>query len=113
MCLEDELTDHNYAGCQEPQCAGCEDYAAGYRDGKYKGLFDVSGSTADHPTGCDCAPCLAVKEPLRRRAAQQEGRSQNESSFQDSEDDRSGLLVGLRAELALPLGIELTDGDPL
>lgn len=107
------MTDHNYAGCQEPQCAGCEDYAAGYRDGKYKGLFDVSGSTADHPAGCDCAPYLALKDPLRRRAEQQVDVAPGVPLAQGSEHDRRGLPAGQHTELALLLGIELSDGDPL
>ena len=66
------MTDHNYAACQDPFCRRCDDYAAGYVDGKSKELFEVSTQTTDHAAGCGCDPCLAVKERLRRRATLQE-----------------------------------------
>ena len=40
------MTDHNYAGCQEPLCQRCDDYSAGYVDGKSQGAvrrFDSDG----------------------------------------------------------------------
>ena len=59
MCLEDEVTDHNYASCKELLCQQCQDYEAGYVDGKYKALFEVSTQTTDHPPGCGCDTCQA------------------------------------------------------
>ena len=107
------MSDHNYASCDDPLCLVCEGYSAGYVDGKAKSLFEVSAQTADHAAGCECNPCLAVKERLRRRAALQEELDQGEPTTHDSEHDRGGLPAGLRAELALLLGIELSDGDLL
>ena len=107
------MSDHNYASCDDPLCLVCEGYSAGYVDGKSKALFEVSTQTADHAAGCGCNPCLAVKEWLRRRAALQGELDPDESTTHNYEDDRGGLPAGLRAELALLLGIELTDGDLL
>ena len=66
MCLEDEVTDHNYASCKEPLCQRCEDYAAGYVDARYKALFEASIQTIYHADGCGCDTCQAVVERLRR-----------------------------------------------
>ena len=104
---------HNYVSCQDPLCQRCEGYSAGYVDCKSKALFEVSTMTAHHAAGCGCDPCLAVKERLRCRAALQEGLDPDESAFQESDHDHVGLPVGLQAELALLLGIELSDGGLL
>ena len=62
-----QLTDHNYAGCEDPLCQRCDDNSAGYIYGKSKALFEVSMQATDHPVGCSCDPCQAVAERLRRR----------------------------------------------
>ena len=93
------MTDHNYAGCQESLCQRCDDYSAGYVDGKSKALFEVSTQTADQAAGCGCGPCQAVVKRLRRR---------RELGPQNNSD-----IGGLGAELALLLGIELADGEVL
>ena len=107
------MTDRNYAACEDPVCQRCDDCSAGYVDGKSKALFEVSTQTADHVTDCGCGPCLAVKARLRHRAALQERLDPDVPSGQEPEHDRGGLPAGLRAELALLLGIELSDGVPL
>ena len=107
------MTDHNFASCDDPLCPRCDSYSVGYVDGKSKALFEVSAQTADHADGCGCNPCLAVKERLRRRAALQEELDPGESTTHDHEHEHGGLPAGLRAELALLLGIELTDGGLL
>ena len=99
MCLEDEVTDHNYASCKELLCQQCQDYEAGYVDGKYKALFEVSTQTTDHPPGCGCDTCQEVVERLRQQGVIG---SRNESA-----------VGGLDAELALLLGIGLADGEVL
>ena len=103
------MNDHNYTNCDDPVCGRCEGYSAGYVDGKSKALFEVSTQTADHPAGCGCDPCQAVTERLRRRADLQG------TAHIGGETERGGnaLPDGLRAELALILGIELSDGDLL
>ena len=97
------MVDHNYTSCNDPLCLICEGYSSGYVDGKSKALFEVSTRTADHAAGCGCDPCLAVADRLRRRADLQD----------ESERDRNALPAGLEAELALLLGIELSDGGLL
>ena len=104
------MTDHNYASCDDPICQRCEDYSSGYRDGKSKALFEVS--TTHHPAGCGCDPCQAVAERLRRRADLREFDPYS-SSGDEPERDRGALPSGLEAELALLLGIELSDGGLL
>ena len=42
--------------------AGCEDYPAGYVDGRSKALFEVSTRTIDRPRGCGRDPSQAVAE---------------------------------------------------
>ena len=64
MRLEHDVTDHKYAGCEELVCQRCDDYAAGYVDGKSKALFKVSTQTTHHAAGCGCDPCQAVAERL-------------------------------------------------
>ena len=105
------MTDHNYAGCQDPLCQRCEDYSAGYVAGKSKTLFEVSTQTTDHAAICGCDPCLAVKERLRRRAAPQERLALAMPSAQILERDRGPISDGLQTELALLFGIELADAD--
>ena len=107
------MTDHNYAICDDPLCQTYEGYSAGYVDGKAKSLFEVSTQTADHAVGCGCNPCLAVKERLRRRAELQEARDPEAPMGQNPECDRGEMPAGLQAELALLLGIELSDGGLL
>ena len=107
------MSEHNYASCQEALCPRCEGYSAGYVDGKSKALFEVSTQTPDHSVGCGCNPCLAVKERLRRRAALQGRLDPDVPPAQDPECDRGGLPAGLQTELALLLGIELSDGGLL
>ena len=107
------MTDHNYASCDDPLCPVCEGYSAGYVDGNTKSLFEVSAQTSDHAADCGCNPCVSVKERLRRRAALQEELDPVEITTHDSEHARGGLPAGLQAELALLLGIELTDGGLL
>ena len=36
------MTYHNYAACEDPVCQRCDDYLAGYVDGKSRALFEVS-----------------------------------------------------------------------
>ena len=80
-------------------CLRCEDYAAGYVDGKCEALFEVSTQTSDHAPGCGCGPSEAVVERLRRLGVH---------------GYRSDSVVGgLDAELALLLGIELAYGEVL
>ena len=43
---------YNHAGCEDPLCQRCEDYPAGYVDGKSKALFEVSMQTTDHAANC-------------------------------------------------------------
>ena len=107
------MADHNDASCDDPLCLMCEGYSAGYVDGKRKALFGVSTQTADHSAGCGCNPCLAVNDRLRRRAALKEKLNPDVPPTQDPECDRGGLPAGPQTELALLLGIELTDGDLL
>ena len=107
------MTDHNYASCDDPLCLTCEGYSAGYVDGKSKALFEASTQTAGHAAGCGCDPCLAVKERLRRRAELQEARDREVPMGHDPECDRGELPAGLQVELALLLGIELSDGGLL
>ena len=107
------MTHHKYAACEDPVCQLCDDYSAGYVDGKSRALFEGSTQTADHAACCGCGPCLAVKERLRCRAALQERLDPDVPPAQDSEHGRGGLTAGLQAELALLLGIELSDGVPL
>ena len=104
---------HNYTSCNDPLCLICEGYSSGYVDGKSKALFEVSTRTADHAAGCGCDPCLAVKERHRRRADLQESVDLGEPPVGDSRRDRGVLPSSLQAELALILGIELSDGDLL
>ena len=101
------MTDHDYAGCQEPLCRRCEDYSAGYQDGESKALFGISTQTTHHAAGCGCDPCQAVAERLRRRV------DLRKRPNPESERDASALPAGLSTELALLLGIEPSDGDLL
>ena len=107
------MTDHNYASCDDPLCLTCEGYSAGYVDGKSKALFEVSTQTADHAAGCGCNPCLSVNERLRRRTALQGQRDPDVPPAHDLGCDRGELPAGLQAELALLLGIEMSDGGLL
>ena len=107
------MVDHNYTSCNDPLCLICEGYSSGYVDGKSKALFEVSTRTADHAAGCGCDPCLAVKERHRRRADLQEELDLDRTTGDESERDRNALPAGLEAELALLLGIELSDGGLL
>ena len=54
-----------------------------------------------------------VKERLRRCAALQGKFDPVVPPVQNPEHDRGGLPAGLQTELALLLGIELSDGDLL
>ena len=103
------MNDHNHASCDDPLCRRCERSSASYVDGKSKALFEVSPQTSDHPTGCGCDPCQAVAERLRRRANLQG----TADTGRRTERSGNALPDGLRAELALILGIELSDGDLL
>ena len=107
------MTHHNYAGCQDPLCLRCEDYLAGYVAGRSKALFEVSTRTTHHADGCGCDPCQAVSGRLRRRADLQKELDPDVTSGDELERDRSALPAGLEAELALLLGIELSDGGLL
>ena len=107
------MTYHNYAGCEEPLCLRCEDYSAGYVAGSSKALFEVSTRTTHHEAGCGCDPCQAVSGRLRRRADLQEELDPDRTSGDESERDRGVFPPGLEAELALLLGIEMSDGGLL
>ena len=93
------MTDHNYVNCQEPLCQRCEDYSAGYREGKSEVLFEGSTQATDHTPGCGCDSCQAPVERLRRQGLLG---SRNDSA-----------VGGLDVELALLLGIELGGGELL
>ena len=43
------MTDHDYPSCLVPLCQHHEAYSDSYRDGKSKGLLEVSTRTGDHP----------------------------------------------------------------
>ena len=107
------MTDHNYANCDDPLCLVCEGYWDGYVDGKSKALFEVSTQKAGHAAGCGCGPCLVVKNRLRRShragGATRSGRTLAPGIWAS----RGALPASLKAELALLLGIELSDGDLL
>ena len=105
------MSDHNYTGCQEPLCRRCEDHSAGYRYGKSKALFEVSTRTTDHPPGCGCDPCRAVRERPRRRGGFGEWPHLDEASMSEPDPDRPERGGGLDVGLALVLGIELGEGD--
>ena len=107
------MTDHNYANCDDPLCLVCEGYWDGYVDGKSKALFEVSTQKAGHAAGCGCGPCLVVKNRLRRRTGLEEQPGPDELSPQEYGRARGALPASLKAELALLLGIELSDGDLL
>ena len=107
-----EMSEHNYAGCQEPLCQSCDGYADGYVDGKSKALFEVSTRTIDHPRGCGCDPCQAVAERLRRRGGAEALLSMDEIVEPDRERrNGNGMPTGLEAGLGFLLGIELAEGD--
>ena len=106
------MTDHNYAGCEDPLCQRGEDYSAGYVDGNSKALFDVSTRTIDHSRGCGCDPCQAVAERLRRRVGAEAWFSMDEIVEPDRERrNGNGMPVGLEAGLGFLPGIELAEGD--
>ena len=107
------MTHHNYAGCEEPLCQSCEGYSAGYVAGRSKALFEVSTRTTHRAAGCGCDPCQAVSGRLRRRADLQEALDPDRTSGDELERDRSALPASLQMELALLLGIELSDGGLL
>lgn len=104
--MEHDVTDYNRASCDDPLG---ERYSTGDVDGKSKAPYEVSTQTTDHPAGCVWAPRLAVSERLRHRAEQQGAADTGKYS------ERGGKArpETLRAELALILGIELSDGDLL
>ena len=98
MCLEDKVTDHSYAGCEVP----CASVATTMRPATLTGSprrcsRSRHGRSTIRPDADD--PCQAVVERLRRQGAS--------GSRSDS------TVCGLDAELALPLGIELADGEVL
>ena len=106
------MTDHNYAGCEDPLRRRCEDSSAGYRDGRSKALFGVSTRTIDHPRGCGCDPCQSVAERLRRRGDAEAWFSMDEIVEPDRERrNGNGMPAVLEAELGFLLGIELAEGD--
>ena len=106
------MTDHNYAGCEDPLCRRCGDNSAGYVDGKSKALFEVSTGTIDHPRGCGCDPCQSVAERLRRRVGAEAWLSMDEIVEPDRERrNGNGMPVGLEAGLGFLPGIELAEGD--
>ena len=107
------MRKHNHAICEDPLCEMCEGYSAGYVDGKSKALFEVSTRTVGHPRGCGCDPCQAVAVRLRRRADLQERLEPDSLLDHGSERDRGALPASLEAELALLLGIELSEGGLL
>ena len=102
------MTDHDYAGCQDLVCRRCEDYSAGYLNGKSKALFEISSRTIDHPRGCGCDPCQAVAERLRRRGGAEAWLSTDEIVESDGERrDGNGMPAGLESWLGFQHGIEL------
>ena len=106
------MTDHNYAGCEDPLCRRCDDYSAGYVDGKPKALFGVSTRTIDHPRGCGCDPCQSVAERLRRRGGVEAWFSMDEIVEPDRERrDSNGMPAVLEAGLGFLLGFQLAEGD--
>ena len=106
------MTDHNYAGCEDPLCQRCGDYSAGYGYGNSKALFGVSTRTIDHSRGCGCDPCQSVAERLRRRGGAEAWFSMDEIVEPDRDRrDGNGMAAGLEAGLGFLLGIELAEGD--
>ena len=106
------MTDHNYAGCEDPLCQRCEDYSAGYVDGNSKALFEVSTRTIDHSRGCGCDPCQSVAERLRRRGGAEAWLSTDEIVEPDRERrNGNGMPAGLEAGLGFLPGLELAEGD--
>ena len=98
------MSEHNHAGC--------EDYSAGYRDGRSSAMFEVSSRTIDYPRGCGCDPCQAVAERLRRRGGAEAWLSTDEIGEPDRERwDGTGMPAGLESGLGFLPGFELAEGD--
>lgn len=101
--MEHDMTDYNRVSCDDPLC---ERYSTGDVDGKSKAPFEVSTQTTYHLAGCRWAPRLEVAERLRHRAEQQG----TADTGKYTERGGNARREGFRAELALILGIELSDG---
>ena len=103
------MTDHNYAGCEDPLCQGCDDYSAGYVDGR------CSGSRPERLTireAADVTRCQAVVERLRRRGGAEAWFSMGAIVEPDRERrNGNGMPAVLEAGLGFLPGIELAEGD--
>ena len=97
------MSEHNHAGC--------EDYPAGYVDGRSSALFEVSPRTIDRPRGCGCDPSHAVAERRRRRGGAGAWLSADEIVEPDRERRvGNGMPAGLESGLGFLPGIELAEG---
>ena len=110
---EDGMTDHNHVGCRDTTCHLCDACSVNYLCGKSQTRLDASVHPTDLAPSCNCDSCRAVAGQLRYQTDQQEGSYRDSLPACESERERSALPAGLQAELALILGIELSDGGLL